>query len=38
LVAKQLQNKSIKFSDQLSQDNWYLTLATKILMTYTIRF
>ena len=28
----------IKFSDQLSQDVWYLTLATKILVTYTIRF
>ena len=26
------------FSDQLSQDNWYLTLATKVLVTYTIRF
>jgi len=28
----------IEFSDQLSQDNWYLTLATKILVTYVIRF
>jgi len=28
----------IEFSDQLSQDNWYLTLATKVLDTYTIRF
>jgi len=28
----------IKFSDQLSQNNWYLTLATKVLATYTIRF
>jgi len=28
----------IKFSNQLSQDNWYLTLATKTLVTYTIRF
>jgi len=28
----------IEFSDQLSQDNWYLTLATKVLVTYTIRF
>ena len=28
----------IKFSDQISQDNWYLTLATKVLATYTIRF
>jgi len=26
----------IEFSDQLSQDNWYLTLATKVLVT--IRF
>jgi len=25
-------------SDQLSQDNWYLTLATIFLVTYTIRF
>jgi len=25
----------IEFSDQLSQDNWYLILATKILATYT---
>jgi len=25
----------IEFSDQLSQNNWYLTLATKILLTYT---
>jgi len=23
----------IEFNDQLSQDNWYLTLATKVLMT-----
>jgi len=23
----------IKFSDQLSEDNWYLTLATKVLVT-----
>jgi len=28
----------IEFSDQLSQDNWYLSLATKILVTNTIRF
>jgi len=28
----------IEFSDQLSQDNWYLTLATKVLVTYAIRF
>jgi len=28
----------IKFSDQLSQDNWYLILITKVLVTYTIRF
>jgi len=28
----------IEFSDQLGQDNWYLTLATKVLVTYTIRF
>jgi len=28
----------IEFSNQLSQDNWYLTLATKVLSTYTIRF
>jgi len=28
----------IEFSDQLSQDNWYLILATKILATYTTRF
>jgi len=27
----------IEFSDQLTQDNWYLTLATKILVTYVIR-
>jgi len=23
----------IEFTDQLSQDNWYLTLATKVLVT-----
>jgi len=28
----------IKFNDQLSQDDWYLTLATKVLVTYIIRF
>jgi len=28
----------IKFSDQLNQDNWYLTLVTKVLVTYTIGF
>jgi len=28
----------IEFSDQLSQDKWYLTLATKVLVTYAIRF
>jgi len=28
----------IEFSDQLSQDNLYLTLATKVLATYVIRF
>jgi len=28
----------IEFSDQLTQDNWYLTLATKVLVTYVIRF
>jgi len=28
----------IEFSDQLSQDNWYITLAIKVLATYTIRF
>jgi len=27
----------VEFSDQLSQDNWYLTIATKVLVTYTIR-
>jgi len=37
-----LNNYKIKvideFSDQLSQDNLYLTLATTILETYIIRF
>jgi len=30
----------IEFSDQLSQDNWYLplALATKVLVTNTIKF
>jgi len=28
----------IKFIDQLSQDNCYLTLAIKVLVIYTIRF
>jgi len=28
----------IEFSDQLNQHNWYLTLATKVLVTYIIRF
>jgi len=28
----------IEFSDQLSQDNWYLTLAIKDLVTCIIRF
>jgi len=28
----------IKFSDQLSQDNLYLTLSTKVLVTYIIIF
>jgi len=28
----------IGFSDQLSQDNWYLTLATNDLATYNILF
>jgi len=28
----------IEFSNKLSQDIWYLTLATKILVTYIIRF
>jgi len=27
----------IEFSDQLSQNNWYLLLATKILMTNIIK-
>jgi len=27
----------IEFSDQLNQDNWYVPLATKILVTNTIR-
>jgi len=28
----------IEFSDQISQDNWYLMLATKFLVTYVIRY
>jgi len=28
----------IGFSDQLSQNNWYLILAIKVLATYTIGF
>jgi len=28
----------IEFSDHLSQDNWYLRLATKVLVTYIIIF
>jgi len=28
----------IEFKNQLSQDNSYLTLTTKILVTYIIRF
>jgi len=28
----------IEFSDQLSPNNWYLTLAIKVLVTYVIRF
>jgi len=28
----------IEFSDQLSQDDWYLILVIKVLMTYAIRF
>jgi len=28
----------IEFSNQLNQDNWYLTLAAKVLVTYTIIF
>jgi len=27
----------IKFSDQVTQDNWYLTLAINVLVTYIIR-
>jgi len=26
----------IEFRDQLNQDNWFLTLATKVLVTYAI--
>jgi len=28
----------IEFSSQLSQDNWYLILAIKVLVTYIFRF
>jgi len=28
----------IRYSNELSQDNWYLTLGTKDLVTFTIRF
>jgi len=28
----------IEFSDQLSQNNWYLTLTNKVLVSYTIIF
>jgi len=28
----------IVFNNQLSQDNWYITLTTKVLATYTIIF
>jgi len=28
----------INFNDKLSEDNLYLTLAIKVLITYTIRF
>jgi len=28
----------IAFSDQLSQDNWYITLSTKILVNYIISY
>ena len=28
----------IELSDQLSQENWFLTLTTKVLVTYVIRF
>jgi len=28
----------IGFSDQFSHDNWYLTLGTKVLATFTIKF
>jgi len=27
----------IEFSNQLSEDDWYLTLATNVLVSYTIR-
>jgi len=28
----------IEFTNQLSQDNWYLTLVSNVLLTYTIKF
>jgi len=28
----------IELSDQLSQENWFLTLTIKVLVTYVIRF
>jgi len=28
----------IEFNNQLGQNKWYLTLATKVLVTYAIRF
>jgi len=28
----------IEFNNQLSQDNWYIILTTKTLVTCTIRF
>jgi len=38
LLSKYKIKVMVEFSDQLSQDNWYLTLVTKVLATYTIRF
>jgi len=28
----------IEFSNPIKSNNWYLTLATKVLVTYAIRF
>jgi len=28
----------IGFNDQLSQDNWYIILTTKVLVIYIIKF